>query len=141
MLQLYSENRKSEVLNWGFTEQDMAAFLTMQYRMQSQHYAAYYPNAVHEIIMIEQCKAGRWIVDRGSDWFTLVDISILPAYQNRGIGTTLIEQLKEEAAQQVNVKGIRLSVLHTNRAVQLYERLGFVAQQTSDDVYKTMIFE
>lgn len=51
-------------------------------------------------------------------------MQLLPADQNRGIGTALIEQLKQEAgAQQLP---LFLSVEKDSpRAQRLYERLGF----------------
>jgi ribosomal protein S18 acetylase RimI-like enzyme len=53
----------------------------------------------------------------------VADIIIQPAQRGSGIGTVLIRQLLHEAGQ--SRKPLRLHVLRTNRAIQLYQRLGF----------------
>ncbi len=50
-------------------------------------------------------------------------IAVLPAYRGRGIGTALLTQLIDEAAQ--SFQGISLSVVGENPAINLYRRLGF----------------
>lgn len=58
-----------------------------------------------------------------NQWY-LVQIQIHPDYQGQNIGGTLIKQLIEKA----NTQGasVALSVLKTNPAKGLYDRLGFV---------------
>ncbi len=63
------------------------------------------------------------------DW-ELVQIQLLPALQGTGIGGLLIRQLLDEA--QDAGASVRLSVLKTNPARGLYERLGFVVTDESD---------
>lgn len=55
--------------------------------------------------------------------FFLARIEILPAFQNRGIGTRAILGVLEKAAQKG--KPVFLQVLRPNPAKALYERLGF----------------
>lgn len=82
--------------------------------------------------MIEQDRQpiGRLRVVRDEKGITLAGIQLLPAYQNQRIGSTLIDQLKREAAaQQVP---LLLSVEKDNPDAQrLYQRLGF--QRTGED--------
>jgi ribosomal protein S18 acetylase RimI-like enzyme len=59
----------------------------------------------------------------------LEKIYLLPAHQNQGIGSSLIRQLMQHAAQQR--KPLRLRVLRVNPARRLYERLGFAATFTT----------
>lgn len=56
--------------------------------------------------------------------FFLARIEVLPAQQNRGIGSAAIRSVIEQAAQKG--KGVWLQVLRPNPARMLYERLGFV---------------
>jgi ribosomal protein S18 acetylase RimI-like enzyme len=58
------------------------------------------------------------------DHIFLAEIQIDPSYQNRGIGSQIMNELCAEA-QHRNIP-IRLRVLRLNRARRLYERLGFV---------------
>jgi ribosomal protein S18 acetylase RimI-like enzyme len=54
----------------------------------------------------------------------LNELVILPEFQGRGIGSSLLQEIIEDA----NNRGmpVRLQVLKANRALKLYERLGFV---------------
>ena len=54
----------------------------------------------------------------------LAEIELLPAWQGRGIGSSIVRWLMKEAATAG--KPLTLRVLHVNeRARALYERLGF----------------
>ena len=55
-------------------------------------------------------------------WY-LVQIQLLPSHQGRGIGGKLVESVLIEARR--HGVPVKLSVLKSNRARQLYERLGF----------------
>lgn len=60
---------------------------------------------------------------------------ILPEFQNRGMGTWLLEETKEGARQRgVPVK---LQTQHANRAVELYLRLGF--KKTGDTEHHVLM--
>jgi GNAT superfamily N-acetyltransferase len=69
-------------------------------------------------------------VEEKADYIYLGDIQLDPGYQNKGIGTKLIETVIESAA--IVGKPIRLRVLNGNPAVKLYLRLGFREIQTLD---------
>ena len=63
------------------------------------------------------------VANRWSDEIRIVDIALLPAYCNRGLGTTLVRALQAEAA--ASGKPLRIHVERFNPALRLYERLGF----------------
>jgi ribosomal protein S18 acetylase RimI-like enzyme len=52
-----------------------------------------------------------------------LSIAVLPGYRGRGIGTRLLAKLLEAAS--IDYDAVSLSVDAGNRAVRLYERLGF----------------
>lgn len=61
-------------------------------------------------------------------------IQLLPDHQGRGIGTSLIKALLDEARDEG--KQVTLQVLRVNgRARQLYERLGFSTVEETDTHY------
>ncbi|MFN2241756.1 MAG: GNAT family N-acetyltransferase [Anaerolineae bacterium] len=64
-------------------------------------------------------------VERNEEYLFLSAIEIAPQVQNRGIGSSLIRDLQDEAARRRIP--LRLRVLQGNPARRLYERLGFVA--------------
>ncbi len=57
--------------------------------------------------------------------------AILPEYRNQGLGTQLMEQLVQEVANLYNQ--MSLSVRKDNPAINLYERLGFVKVEGSEE--------
>ncbi|GAA2140666.1 hypothetical protein GCM10009844_10510 [Nocardioides koreensis] len=78
------------------------------------------------VVEIEGERAGRLRVVRTPDAVEIAGIQLLPAHQDHGIGTHLIEQLVVEAHD--TGRWARATVEDDNpRARALYERLGFVA--------------
>ncbi len=99
---------------WGWDEEFQRDF----------HVNEYEPTKV-EIICWQDTDMGWMQVERGSDDIRLTAIYILPEYQSRGVGSTVIRQIIEEAA--ATHSPVTLEVLKVNpRAQQLYEKLGFV---------------
>jgi ribosomal protein S18 acetylase RimI-like enzyme len=82
-----------------------------------------YKNATDEVVLVEEKPAGRLIVERRDHEIRCIDLGLLPAYRNRGIGTLIIRDLQTEAGAAN--KSLRLQVIRFNRAVNLLERLGF----------------
>lgn len=63
-----------------------------------------------------------------NEW-TIVQIQILPTYQGRGIAAHLVGELLRQA-DDAHVP-VTLSVLKGNRAINLYQRLGFRVVKTT----------
>lgn len=83
------------------------------------------PNCTLSVIEYNGTPIGRLRVLRAPTNITLAGIQLLPAYQNQGIGSALIKDLKREAVlKQVP---LHVSVEKDNpQAQRLYERLGCV---------------
>lgn len=128
LYELYADVRAEEVASfgWGVAERD--AFLRMQFEMQRKSYDLRYPNANHRIVISEGKPIGRMIVDEGTKEVRLVDLSLIAPFRNRGIGSRLIEEL-QDGARRTGLP-LRLSSLQTNRAIELYRRLGFAIDGT-----------
>jgi ribosomal protein S18 acetylase RimI-like enzyme len=63
-------------------------------------------------------------VDRRQNEIAIIDIALLPAHRNHGIGTWFLHGLMAEAN---NAKiPVRIHVEQMNPALRLYQRLGFV---------------
>lgn len=81
------------------------------------------PDCTLSVIEYERRPIGRLRVVRTSTSITLAGIQLLPDYQKRKIGTTLIEQLKREA--ELKHVPLLISVEKDNPGAQrLYQRLG-----------------
>ena len=97
----------------------------MQYEAQLSDYRRRFPGMEEKIVLANTIPAGRLYVARSHDEIRLVDISLLPAFRGRRIGSALLAQLQEQSTNAG--LPLRLRVLHGNPAAGLYRRLGFQA--------------
>jgi ribosomal protein S18 acetylase RimI-like enzyme len=121
---LFASIREEELGLVGWDGEQKGALLAMQYEAQSRAYREGYPDSGYQIVLSGGRPIGRIFVDRGREAFRIVDIALLRAYRNRGIGGALVGGVQGEAAR-AGVP-VRLSVQHANPAQRLYQRLGFL---------------
>jgi ribosomal protein S18 acetylase RimI-like enzyme len=77
----------------------------------------------YEILQSDQVDCGYlWVADT-EDCIEIMEIAILPEYQNQGIGSHILEE--ELARARARDVPVRLGVLQRSEAVALYRRLGF----------------
>jgi GNAT superfamily N-acetyltransferase len=124
LLQVYKSSRGDDLRGLGWEEDRISEFLEMQYEAQRRLFDNDYQNATDEVVMVEEKPAGRLIVERRDQEIRCIDLGLLPAFRNRGIGTLIISELQSEAGTAN--KALRLQVIRFNRAVNLLERLGFI---------------
>lgn len=136
LFEVYASSRLEEVEAWGWEENQIVQFLQMQFLCQQRSYEFQYPN-LQTIIIDYQCnKAGRLLLAELERKFIIIDITLLPGFQNKGVGTKIISKLLEKAKEQNKV--VQLSVFYSNdKAKKLYERLGF-RQVGMDQMYILM---
>ena len=79
--------------------------------------------AKFDIILCDDTPCGYAAVEYRADDVHVRELVIHPKWQGRGIGTTFLKGVMESAAR----KGlpVRLGTQHRNRALKLYQRLGF----------------
>ena len=98
--------------------------LRMQFEGQQRGYGAQFPDASDSIILHCDRPVGRLWIARSAEEIRVLDLALLTKERGAGIGSTLLRQVFEEAAEKG--KPVRLSVSRTNvRAFELYRRLGF----------------
>lgn len=92
---------------------------------QQEYFARKFDPSKRQVIQIEDQDAGVLVLeDRRHDLYICL-IEILPRYQGRGVGSTIIINLLDRARKQS--KFLTLHVLKSNKpARRLYERLGLV---------------
>jgi len=133
LLDLFRQVRGDELALTGLPPAQLDMLLQMQCRAQGSGYRSQYPDSDHEIVLVDGVPAGRIWVDRSPDGFVLVDISLLRAYRNRGIGTALVTGLIEEA--RAAGAAVLCSVALTNQgSLRFHQRLGF-AITGQDEIY------
>jgi ribosomal protein S18 acetylase RimI-like enzyme len=136
LLRVYAGTRAEELAPVPWTPEQKAAFVAQQFAAQTAHYAQHYAGMSADVILVDGEPAGRLLVARWADEILIVDISILPELRGRGAGTVLVRRLLDEAAAVG--KRLSLHVERENRAVRLYERLGFRPVGEQGVVYTRM---
>lgn len=122
-LALFAQSRPDLAL---LPEPVRASIVPMQFRAQIAGYRAQFPAARYDILERDGERVGRLVHDRSQNELHLIDIALLPALRNQGLGTAVLHALMNDA----RAAGIamRLAVAEGNPAARrLYERLGFVA--------------
>ncbi|AIZ34139.1 N-acetyltransferase [Pseudomonas parafulva] len=120
---LFAGSRAEEMSHTGWPAEQIAAFLSQQFNAQHTYYQAHYSDGELLIIELYGQPIGRLYMFWGPTTLNLIDITLLPEFQGRGIGSTLIEaQLRRADEQGLKVE---LFVEYFNPAQRLYGRLGF----------------
>jgi ribosomal protein S18 acetylase RimI-like enzyme len=123
LVRVYASSRAEELAVTGWSEELKADFCRRQFDAQSAYYAENYPGASFQIIERDGWPVGRLYVDRWEKEIRIVDITLLPEFRGSGAGTKLLRELQEEA--RAAGKSLTIHVERFNRALQLYQRLGF----------------
>lgn len=123
LYRLYASSREAELALTDWEEEQKQSFLKMQFTAQHHYYQENYTNTSFDLILVDGCPAGRLYVARWPEEIRIVDIALLPAFRNKGIGSRLIEELLQEGAQQGLPVTIHVECF--NPALRLYYRLGF----------------
>jgi GNAT superfamily N-acetyltransferase len=135
LFEVYASTRLDELAPLGWSAAQQEAFLRMQFAAQHRSYLAQFPAAEFLIILWHQRPIGRLYIERRTDEIRGIDIALLAAYRQAGIGTAILQDLLAEAARAG--KPFRLHVTKLNPARRLYERLGFTTL-VDDGVYLFM---
>lgn len=134
--QIYFHTRNEEFAATGWSDEQLRPFLKMQCDFQRQSYNMQFPNAEFSMILFEDRKVGRLIVDRSEDEIRLVDIAILPEFRSLGIGSQIIGDLFIEAEKSNKPLGLQVEK-NNQKAFHLYRKLGFEIVG-GDDIYISM---
>lgn len=139
LMEVYASTRIDELnraLEWS--EEQKSAFIQHQFNAQDDYYKKVYPDATYDLILYNDITVGRLYVERIllEGTIRIIDIAILPVFRKLGIGSYLINHLKEEA-NQAN-KSITIHVEVFNKALDLYKRLGFQILKETNGVYYLM---
>lgn len=132
---LYMSSRQLEMHSWGWSEKEKLDFLRMQYDCRHRSYQMRYPLMESRIITYFSIPVGRIIIAKKEKAMVLLDITLLPEYQNQGIGTALLKEMQQNIKRE---EILQLTVLKSNSAARkLYEKLGFRGNG-EDELYLVM---
>jgi len=123
LLALYQSSRGDDLRGLEWDEERIGEFLEMQYEAHQKFLTNDHPDIQDQIVLATGAPVGHLAVEQRTEEIRLVDVSLLPEHRQRGTGTLLIQELQTQAAAAR--RPLRLQVIRFNRAVNLFERLGF----------------
>ena len=121
MFDLYASTRAAELDRTGWDDTTKLGFLQMQFAAQSAYYARQFATAHFDIIEADGQPVGRLYVLRNQAEIRIIDVTLLPSWRNRGIGTRLIRAILERGAPVCDPLRSQSS---GRSAYRLYVRLG-----------------
>lgn len=123
LYQVYASTRQEELAVTGWSNEEKEKFLRMQFHAQHAHYQEHFSDAAFDVILLDDKPIGRLYVHRLKDEIRVTDIALLPEHRGRGVGSSLLRDLLQEATRAA--KAVRLHVEKNNPAKRLYYRMGF----------------
>ena len=90
LLEVFKSSRGDDLRELGWEEDRIGEFLDMQFEAQQRLYHNEYQQADDQIVMCEGQPAGRLTVERRDHEIRCIEVALLPAHRNTGIGTFLI---------------------------------------------------
>ena len=118
---VFASTREEELALTSWDAATRRAFLDQQFAAMRRGYRDMFPAAQFLILELNGTPAGRLVLHETPQEVRVVDLALLPAQRNQGVGTRLLRAICSSAPAPV-----RLSVVKFNRAIRWYERLGFV---------------
>jgi GNAT superfamily N-acetyltransferase len=125
LLSVYDSTRHEELDQAEWQTGQREAFLKWQFDLQRGEYESRFPDAEYYVILFDDRPAGRIWIGADDNQMRLLDIALLPEFQNRGAGTVLLRWLIDRA-KSANKPLRHMVFVLNNEAHKFYERLGFV---------------
>jgi len=125
LMRLYASTREDELALVGWSAAQKEAFLSSQFAAQRHHYRTALTGCCSAILEHDGAAVGRLYLQARQTQIHIVDIALLPACRNRGLGAAILRAL--QAAAAADGRSIGLMVATFNPALRLYRRLGFAA--------------
>lgn len=130
LFQVYASTREREMEQAGWPPAARHEFLSMQFQIQHAQYTSRPDHGQYYKIRFQDQDVGRIYLDAGQGEIHVVDIAILSAFRNRGIGTAVLRAVM--AAAREAGAAVSLHVEKDSPAVRLYGGLGFQSVSGSE---------
>jgi GNAT superfamily N-acetyltransferase len=124
LMRVYASTREEELATVPWSAEEKRTFLASQFQAQRHHYRTYFADTAFDVLEERGEPAGRLYLQVRRTQLYVMDITLLPPWRGRGIGTAILEAL--QAAGRASGKGVGIMVEKFNPALRLYRRLGFI---------------
>jgi len=133
--EVYACTREQELAMTPWNDEQRAAFLRFQFDAQDAYYHEQYPDAGYQIILKDNDPVGRLYIARKPSEIKILDLTVLPAHRNKGIGSQLMSEILSEANNAG--KSVLIWVEQGSPAQELFKRLGFA--KIEDNGYQELL--
>lgn len=123
LCRLYASTRTDELAVTGWDAAMIEHFLRMQFNLQHSQYFSSHPDASFDLVYIDAVPAGRLYVKRTGREIRVIDITLLPEFRAKGIGSRLMRELVAEADANGCIMSLHVEV--NNPILPFYQSLGF----------------
>jgi ribosomal protein S18 acetylase RimI-like enzyme len=137
--EIYGSTREEElkqVTHWS--DQEKQGFIQQQFMAQHEYYQKNYIGARFYLIFKNETPIGRLYIHENyqEKVVRIIDIAILPNWQKKGIGKSILEDILAKGNSLK--RNVSIHVEAFNPAKHLYERLGFEKISETNGVYHLM---
>jgi ribosomal protein S18 acetylase RimI-like enzyme len=137
--EIYGSTREEElkqVTHWS--DQEKQGFIQQQFMAQHEYYQKNYIGAGFYLIVKNETPIGRLYIHENyqEKVVRIIDIAILPNWQKKGIGKSILEDILAKGNSLK--RNVSIHVEAFNPAKHLYERLGFEKISETNGVYHLM---
>ena len=129
MRKLFFSYRQPQLLGIGGSTVDDQVLLEQQYQLQCRHYQQLPDPRVWGVVEMAGQPVGRLYLQQREHSLHLLDLILLPAFQQHGLGSALLRAIQAQAQQQGHAAVSLYVEINNPRAMQLYQRLGFVPME------------
>ena len=98
--------------------------LRIQHIAQERRFTSGFPGHDRFVVVEDGEPAGRLYVDQSGLDIALLDLTLLPRFRSRGLGTRVVEELLTEAGREGRKVTLRVP-RRSGRVTDFYTRLGF----------------
>lgn len=123
LLRAYAAGRETELSVLPFDDAQKRAFCEHQLDAQTAYYLEKYPQATHEVILVDGDPVGRIYVNRGEKLILILDFAVLVEKRKKGIATHIVKSLQAEAASSGKRVGVEVETF--NPSQKFFRELGF----------------
>jgi GNAT superfamily N-acetyltransferase len=128
LFRVYASPRRETLAPLGWDDRATDRYLRTQFEAEERDWLQHQPGAQCMVILREGLPVGRLYLARSPQEIRVMDITLLPEHQGRGIGSALLAGLLEEARR--SRRTVRAHVERGSAALRLYSRLGFLHAAT-----------
>lgn len=121
---VYRSTRENELSLTNWSEEQKYHFILIQLMAQLSHYKNSFKDATYQIILYKNQPAGRLYLWESETEIRVIDISLLPRFQGKGIGTKILKDIIKSS--EAKNKMVTLHIIPGNPARKLYDKLGFI---------------